>query len=174
MNSPEIATLRKMVVEQADSMGEDGWSEISVPAKVAPSGRLRVPRGAFEMWAVERSNGAHLTVGWKPVSPSGLKIMGDDPYHTDWMLGAGLGLHDMRYSEALCKAAYAAKAEVERRLLGFDCSILLHGPAVTGRVWSPMSSSERPPEADEDGLPPVMVVRSASVTWMESQLPSHI
>jgi hypothetical protein len=174
-----ILALRARIAAQVDTLGAEGWMDMPVPTTVRPDGVLRVPRGAFEMWAVWRSGGAHLAVPWTPVSPRGLKQGADDPYHTDWMLGAGLGPQDMREGGgnphwwALSDAAYAARQEIERRLLGFSCSVLLPGPTVVGRVHVPKSTGSNAtgrldlPEPDEDGQPPVLVVRDASSAWLD-------
>jgi hypothetical protein len=117
-----------------------------------------------------------MAVPWASVSPRGLKQDSDDPYHTDWMLGAGLHPLDMRPSgtnphwESLKEAAYRARFEVEKRLLGFSCSVLLCGPTVRGRVHVPTSPRDLPPDRDEDGLPPVLVVGNVGTDWMETVL----
>jgi len=172
----DIGELRSRIVAQADGLGAEGWMEFDVPVAVRAGGRLRVPRGAFELWAVARSNGGHLAVPWTAVSPVGVKQGADDPYHTDWMLGAGLQPGDMRpggtnpHHEALSAAAYSARAEVERRLLGFRCSVLLQGPRVKGRVHVPNDMQDYPEGLDEDGLPPVVVVKNAGPDWLEMAL----
>lgn len=170
----QIETLRQSIKTQADAMGGDGWLDIPVSTVVRPAGVLTVPRGAFEMWAVARSHGGHHSVGWKAVSKSGMKQGADDPYHTDWMLGAGLDLKDMHQSggnphwKILSAAAYSAKGEVEKRLLGFSCSILLAGPTIKGRVHIPASSKIVPDFTDEDGLPPILIVKNAGPAWLEA------
>ncbi len=165
--------LTSDIRRQADEAGLDGWTEIPVPKVVSPSGTLRVPRGAFEHWATWRSGGEHLAKPWRRVSPQGVKQNSDDPLHTDWMLGAGLDPRSMREdlgvpgrAEALTQAAYAAYAAVERRLLGFDCSVLLAGPAVTGRCWHPAGPGDDVPPTDADG-PPVAVLADARPDWLD-------
>ncbi len=175
MSNPRIEALRKSVVAQADAAGPDGWMDIPVGKSVRAEGMLRVPRGAFERWAVRPTGGEHLAAPWKAISPRGIKQGADDPYHTDWMLGAGLDPRDMRHdgpdpvrTEALNHAAYGAKEEVERRLLGFDCSVLLAGPDVRGRVWHPRSPADATPPWSEE--PPVAVLRDARPDWLPTVL----
>jgi len=171
MDTKQIERLRAAIIKQADLAGPDGWMEIPVAAVVSPRGRLRVPRGAFEQWAVRPSGAEHLAAPWRAISPQGLKQGADDPFHTDWMLGAGLGPKDMRpdgpnpaLAAALTEAAYSARAEVDRRLLDFDCSVLLAGPAVVGRAWHPSSPDDlSAPHFDE---PPIAVLRDARPEWL--------
>jgi hypothetical protein len=172
----EIEAIRARVMAQADALGERGWMDIAVPRAFRPSGILRVPRAPFELWAVARSNGDHLVSPWTPVSPPGLKVAGDDPYHSDWMIGAGLDPLDMRHDgnnphhEALAAAAERANADVQKRLLGFDCAVLLQGPDIRGRVHIPADPSDLPEGLDEDGLPPVVIVKNAGPDWLEAAM----
>lgn len=173
MSDSRIEELRALIVAQADALGDAGWMEIEVPKSFRESGVLRVPRPPFELWAVARSNGSHLVSQWRTVSPVGVKQGADDPYHTDWMLGAGLQPRDMHHGggnshhEALSTAAYRARSAVEERLLGFKASVLLQGPPVRGRVHVPEGPDDLPEARDEDGLPPVSVLRSAEARWLE-------
>jgi phosphohistidine swiveling domain-containing protein len=52
---------------------------------------LRVPRAPFLSWS---QRGAHRALAdmqhWTPVCPLGMKMMADDPMHSDWWIGAGL------------------------------------------------------------------------------------
>ncbi|MBY3155440.1 hypothetical protein HFO56_24240 [Rhizobium laguerreae] len=171
----KIEAFRQAIVIQADSMGEGGWMTIEVPASIRADGRLRVPRPPFELWAVALSGGGHLVAPWKNVSPVGVKQGADDPNHTDWMLGAGLGPLDMKsggpnpLAEELSAAAHAARGEVERRLLSFPCSVLLQGHAVRGRAHIPASRDDFPRVSD-DGLPPISIVKNAGPDWLDMAL----
>ena len=171
----DIPAIRAAVRAQADAAGGGGWFDMPVPPAIHPSGSLRVPRGAFEQWAVHRSMGGHLAAPWSPVSPVGVKQGADDPFHSDWILGAGLGARDMHpagtnpFHAELSAAAYAARARVEKRLLGFDCSVLLPGPSVSGTAIHPAA----PGRVDWDaarGEPPVLVLRDASPGWLHDVL----
>lgn len=168
----KIEAFRKAIIVQADAMGEGGWMTIEVPTSIRADGQLRVPKAPFELWAVALSGGSHLVAPWKNVSPVGVKQGADDPNHTDWMLGAGLGPLDMKngpLAEELSAAAYAARGEVERRLLAFDCSVLLQGHPVTGRVHIPTTRDDFP-ERSDDGLPPISIVKNARPDWLEMAL----
>jgi hypothetical protein len=161
----KIEELRKAVIDQANAM-EDGWMTFDVGGKP-----LDVPRAPFEHWAVDLAGGAHLAKPWKTVSPVGIKQGADDPNHTDWMLGAGLSPTSMRSNggnpdwEKLSAAAYRARADVERRLLNFRCSILLQGPELEGRAFHPTDAGDVPDIVD--GKPPITVLRNAGPKWFE-------
>ncbi len=165
----DIEAIRAAVVAQTDAAGEAGWMAIPVPHEVAATGSLRVPRGAFERWAVWRSGGEHLVAPWTPVSPQGVKMRGDDGYHTDWMLGAGLHPLAMRpgggnpHWEALRDAAEAARSDVGRRVLGHSCTVLLQGPYLLGVAWHPAAPDASLPGTDG---PPVAVLRDARPDWL--------
>jgi hypothetical protein len=165
----KIEALRKAIIAQADAMGEAGWMAIDVPLSIRADGLLRVPRAPFELWAVALSGGSHLVAPWKNVSPIGVKQGADDPNHTDWMLGAGLGPLDMKsgpFAEDLSAAADAARGDVVRRLLNYDCSVLLQGHAVVGRAHVPQAFDDYP-ATSEDGLPPVTIVKNAGPDWLD-------
>lgn len=80
--------IRDEVIRQA---GDDF---LTIPIEGDPKRtEIRVPRAPFYQWALGRV-ARHLAPKWEPVAPSGMKLQLDDPYHTDWMLGAGLSLED--------------------------------------------------------------------------------
>ncbi len=92
--------LRQRVIEQAESHG--GFFELSLrdehgrDPKTGPA-VLRVPLNPFLKWALKgfdfEAYGHEVPV-WNNVCASGMKMMMDDPNHSDWMLGAGLSLRD--------------------------------------------------------------------------------
>ena len=172
MDEARLDALRARIRALADATGPTGWMDLPVPEAVAAGGLLRVPRGAFERWAVSRSGGDHLTLPWTPVSPPGLKLRGDDRYHSDWILGAGLPLDAMSrdgtypHAEVLTDAAYAGMDAVARRLLDHDCPVLLPGPDVIGRAHHPEHPGDFP-EADPDARPCVLVLRDAGPDYLE-------
>jgi hypothetical protein len=56
---------------------------------------IQVPKNPFLHWCLRFFNWedhGHETPRWEFVAGSGLKMMNDDPYHTDWVLGAGIPL----------------------------------------------------------------------------------
>ncbi len=164
----DVDAIRTVVRAQADAAGPRGWLDIPVPGQVRAGGVLRVPRGAFERWCAWRSGGAHLTAPWSRVSPQGVKQLGDDAYHTDWMLGAGLDPTDMASSgpnphrQALWHAVEDARDMVEARLLRHGASVLLGGPCVDGTAWHPRGHDDRPHSRG----PVVAVLADARPDWL--------
>jgi phosphohistidine swiveling domain-containing protein len=131
----DIAAARVKIREQA----QDNWIEIN---------GVQVPRAPFENWCLWRGDGAHLALPWTPVCPSGIKMMGDDPYHTDFIVGAGLSPDVMAdHSAPFSKAAYAARAEVQAEKLGFKCAVLCGtGQTKSLKVVHPKPDEECEPD----------------------------
>jgi len=75
-----------------------------------------VPRAPFVCWAVMRTD-PEAAPPWKPVSPPGLKLPNDDPYHSDWMLGADIDLSES-YRENVNRPAWDAAARFQENLRG--------------------------------------------------------
>jgi phosphohistidine swiveling domain-containing protein len=96
-------------------------------------GSAMVPRAPFVHWAIDRTAFRHLAPEWNPISPMGLKLMNDDPWHSDWLIGAGLNLGDA-YQGAMHEAALEEMFRVQQRLAGFKCTVIVDGAEVTGTV----------------------------------------
>lgn len=77
--SMEISRIRHKVWEQN---GEDDY--------IIMLGQYKVPTKPLKNWALRNSEGKHLAPKWDPVSSTGWKMFGDDPNHTDWVIGAGI------------------------------------------------------------------------------------
>lgn len=97
-----------------------------------------VPRAPFEVYVTHRTKLCALAPKWDPVCPSGIKMQNDDPYHTDWMVGAGLDdlaicYEDEAFRDALDEATFA----VQQRLGNFQCAVLADAGAVAGPVALP-------------------------------------
>lgn len=83
---------------------------------------MQIPRLPFICWAMRREH-PELCPAWKPVSPSGLKMMNDDPYHSDWVLGAidadgnGISLDNREaYADNVNRPAWDLRARIEQEL----------------------------------------------------------
>ncbi|TMX40858.1 hypothetical protein [Vibrio parahaemolyticus] len=93
----EIMRLRHEIWEQN---GDDDY--------VVLCDVYKVPRKPLANWALCRSKGEHLAPHWRTVSDSGWKMYGDNPDHTDWVIGAGVDPNDIYDSKKdLNDAAYA-------------------------------------------------------------------
>ncbi len=124
--------------EQVRAQAGDDTFELVVEASGdGPERRLTVPRAPFWHWALASTKLAHLAPPWEVVSPVGLKLTFDDPYHSDWMLGAGLDLREDYSafgSEPVSDAAMDARFELQRRLGSYEVAVLADGGEVTGVV----------------------------------------
>lgn len=115
----------------------------------------KVPKEPFICWALLRTSGAYLAPKWHPFSPSGLKMYGDDSYHTDWLIGAGISLDDYP-NKALDDAAYDLLYDIQNQILKFRAAAVLNGEGSTnGTVYQPLKN-----EKVQEGL--ILVIPCAS------------
>lgn len=132
----EIIDIRKKVTEQADKIG--GWITLDLTKQpgyaedVHPKS-IRVPKNPFLHWALRRFDFEGMGKSpppWDLVSYSGMKMMMDDPYHTDWWIGAGLDLDNAyeRRGDSLetiaNSAAFSEMFEINREWSKSDFVIL--------------------------------------------------
>ncbi len=148
----QVADIRRRVLEQA--AGD------TFPLTLKDGTVIEVPRAPFEQWALGNTALASLAAPWTPVSPEGLKMgQADDPYHSDWVVGAGLkprgpgwGMQSGEaYSENVSGPSYDAKFELQRRKGSFQVSVVNDAGDVFGTVGKeivviPDLSPERLPE----------------------------
>lgn len=92
-----------------------------------------IPRAPFWHWALNRTDLAHHAPPWEPISPTGLKLMLDDPYHSDWMLGAGIELSSS-YNTPVARAATNAMFALQEKLGDFEVVVLVDHGEVVGTV----------------------------------------
>jgi len=124
----ELDRIRLGVIERANGDMLDVTTE---GGKVVAS----VPRAPFMNWALHRTSLRHLAPAWKCVAHSGTKMTNDDPYHTDWWLGAGLPIEDAYNPDSeVCKGADHTMYELQERLGNFECAVLVGGADVYGVV----------------------------------------
>ena len=92
------------------------------PLELLAGRTVQVPLAPFTHWAL-RFLGDELDQDdlptWAPVSPSGIKMPCDNPYHTDWVLGAGLDPDDCygSGSENINDPAHEAAMLLQERYL---------------------------------------------------------
>ncbi len=159
----ECEAALEAVMAQAALPGRGGWLDLHVGGDV-----LRVPRAPFEHWCLDRCRAGHLAPPWDPCSRSGMKLEGDDPMHTDWLLGAGLDPLTLRWygpepeARTLSEAAHDLMGEVQRRVLGHRCAVLADGGFRTGRAYvADRVREDMPSEGD------VVVLPDASADWLD-------
>jgi phosphohistidine swiveling domain-containing protein len=98
-----------------------------------------VARAPFMHWALDRTPVRHLAPPWEPVSQSGMKLVMDNPYHTDWLLGAGLSIHKDTYGSPVAEAAYEVAFEYVHQFTDHDAMVLSEG---TGKSLSGVVGEE--------------------------------
>lgn len=81
-NNP--SQFKKTISRQADNNG--GWLELENNKTGA---KYKLPKNPFFRWCLSNST-AYDSITWSCVCPSGVKMGGDDPNHTDWWLFTGL------------------------------------------------------------------------------------
>lgn len=138
---------KRRIAEQAG----DNWLDLVIKCdkyEPDPDRIVRIPQAPFEHWCLWRGDGAHLALPWKPVCPSGLKMFGDDPYHSDFLVGSGLGLDAMRdYDSPVSKAVYDLRREVQKQKLGFKVAVLCgSGTSASLKVVHPKRDQECKPD----------------------------
>jgi hypothetical protein len=99
-----LLSIGERVREQA---GDDVFPLTLLDGRV-----VQIPRAPFVHWALSRLPEPPELPEWKPVSTSGIKLPNDDPYHTDWVLGAGLTIAD-GYSDNVDRPAWAHASELQ-------------------------------------------------------------
>lgn len=132
----EWKALREKVIAFADADDEYGWHTF----KYVQPGRaplvLRAPKRAAICYALSTTAGHHLMPKYEPLSPSGLKLDEDNPYHTDVWLGCGFDIDKSIYDRD--NPAYHAVLDMtfdlQKSLLNFEVHVLAGGVEVTGKV----------------------------------------
>lgn len=112
----------------------------------------QIPRAPFDVWALCRTSARKLAPDWTPVSPSGLKMIGDNANHTDWMLGAEPpipldGWYGSGYTKTdaeLFEAAYRLNFQVASAVAGFEAHVLCGTGQAVGMVVHPKEDEEVP------------------------------
>jgi phosphohistidine swiveling domain-containing protein len=127
-----IREIRQLVLAQAggDMMGLRLADQTLVAV---------VPRAPFWSWALHRTSLRHLAPEWRCVCQPGMRLIHDDPYHSDWFFGATLiGWHDdpteYRYDSDVDRAANREMFELQYRLGRFECQVVVDAGEVIGRA----------------------------------------
>lgn len=97
----QIEKTRQEIIKQANNTG---WMTL---------GPYKVPKGAFECWSLRHTKRKKEASPWAVISKEGWKQEGDDPYHTDWLLGAGFSLDSWRNDQNLQELAEQARYKLE-------------------------------------------------------------
>lgn len=107
-------------------------------------GEVNIPEYPFRCWALRRTKLCDTILDWKTVCPMGMKATVDDPYHSDWMVGAGIDLQAYNDKDFNAKC-FDMMHEFQENELGFDITILVNGGGVkevTGVCVHPKANEE--------------------------------
>lgn len=139
----ERAVLRFRIIEQARETG--GFLELRVPLAGGEQHLLKVPRAPFLLWAARdiRHLAADLLPEWEPVCPSGMKMLVDNPLHTDWWLGAGLALEEVYETNAVNQAVWEFCSRLAEQS-GHNCVKLAGKGKAIGQVVFPKPNEPVP------------------------------
>lgn len=108
-----------------------------------------VPRAPFENHALNRTVLKDKAPPWTLVC-LGLnkRYSNDDPYHTDWMVGAGLFDFDLTYdNEPFKQAEWDAKKAVQERVGSFKVAVLGGARSAFGTVVQPGFDEDVPEDS---------------------------
>jgi len=131
-----LAQLRVAILEQANG----DLLDLAWPAtERTEAGAVKVPRAPFLHWAFARMKMFESQLPpWKPMSPIGLKMLNDDPFHTDWVIGAGLDPEDrslLYYPSPIADAAMQLSHDLQDKFdEPSDVHVLVDGPYASGTV----------------------------------------
>lgn len=89
-------------------------------------GVREIPEGPLVRWALARTLTPDLAPEWDPVCPQGVKMMGDDPVHSDWVVGAGLEASDA-WDRRLQDIQLELMQQIQKEWLGFETAVLVAG-----------------------------------------------
>jgi phosphohistidine swiveling domain-containing protein len=121
--------------------------------------RFRVPSAPFIHWCLAKTHALHLAPAWVPLSKSGVKVSRDNPFHTDWMLGAGMNPRRDYLDEAVAHAANRMKFRVQQKMCEFEALVL------SGSGATPYLTVVHPEPDEELRLDQLAVIPYASADY---------
>lgn len=152
VETPDPSQLRPVILAQAG----DDFVEHTFPD---PVGTVKIPRVPLWNWAMSRTGREPLP--WTVISPMGVKMLGDDRIHSDWMIGAGINL-DAYGDEQYRAAQYELLRDIQKQEMGFDVSYLVVGKmGASGVITHPKEGDICTPEQ-------IAVIPNAGTRWYET------
>lgn len=128
--SETFAARRTAILEQNATRGY-GMRRFDFGGQI---GVRNIPEGPLVRWALGRTLGRDKAPAWDPVCPQGVKMVGDDPVHSDWAVGAGLENEDF-FSGPFIDRQQQLMTAIQMEMLGLGVNVLVAGrPAATGTV----------------------------------------
>lgn len=93
----------------------------------------KAPYLPFAHWALRPINERKSLPSYISQSPVGLKMQNDDPFHSDWMIAAGLDL-DTDYDGDVQNVANDIRYHMQRMVKNVEYMVLSNGGVVSGKV----------------------------------------
>jgi phosphohistidine swiveling domain-containing protein len=147
-----IQSLKDKVISQAEEKG--GFMTV-----VGDSGtEYKIAKNPFLIWAQNQYPELNINVDWELVSPSGLKMRSDNPYHTDFVLSSSVDLEESYTNKDFLGALYDALFEE----LPVEMVVYSGEGIITGQV---MHIHDKTPV--EDVVDKIIVIPYAGVEFFE-------
>lgn len=129
--SPEVFDERRKAILEQNARRGHGMRSVDFGDGI---GVREVPEGPLVRWALSRTLMPDLAPDWDPVCPQGVKMMGDDPVHSDWVVGAGLENADL-WDRGMQDRQTDLMRAVQNEWLGLEVAVLVAGKeSATGTI----------------------------------------
>ena len=129
-NPKNLENRRLQILQQNEELYDGEMVEFDFKGTV---GVKQVPIGPLNAWAV-RNTPERQTVKWQTISPMGIKMLVDDPAHTDWMIGAGIDLDAYFDDQEFRERQYDLFSDMQKRFTMLKGAVLLSGKLAIGNV----------------------------------------
>jgi phosphohistidine swiveling domain-containing protein len=164
----ELARIKKQAAEFADNDKEFGWLEYThTDRDTNETCTIRVPGRALICTAVHRAKVWHMIPQYTPFAKSGMKMYGDDPFHTDAWLGAGFSLDDAYNNDKIENVAFFKLLFREQyRFLKVKSLILTSGDQtkpITAHVL--LANSEQAKAVDINNYDYILIAPTAGIEY---------
>ncbi len=167
--------VRPDIVAQA---GDDWYTFTTQAGRV-----LTVPRAPFLHWALT-FNARHLCPPWKPCAPQGIKMVNDDVFHSDWLIGANIPILSWYGSRSgaveedkdLVNSAVNEQWNLQAEMLGFQAHILSGtGKTRKGYVYHPEPNKGIviDPKSSHYGCTTAIVIPHAGPEYLQAAMEIH-
>lgn len=147
----KLAFYRKEIREKTEAEDGGGYMTLTVKREGGDERptSYQIPRYAFEVWSLWRTNLRHLAPKWETVCEQGLKMYGDDATHSDWMVGAEPMIpldswHGSEDDKPLFAAALDGQEAIQSRVGDFEVAVMCGTGQARGEVVHPDEDQEVP------------------------------
>lgn len=108
-------------------------SKFSIPLEMPDGNLIQIPGEPLMHWVYDRSHTIPEDLPeWEPISPPNLKMFGDNRYHSDWVLGAGIPIENA-YGDIYTQA-FVLMHELQTKWNQTDVATVVAGDDVIGVI----------------------------------------